>query len=268
MLLNRIMRNLFLNAEGIAEIPDYDGNLIIDLNLAEHMQSRIFWLGYYSQSIIQYFNSYIEQGMTVIDVGANIGEVTLAAANRVKSTGKVIAFEPVTHIHATLSKNISKNRLHWVEPVKLGLSEKSGNAVIYASSNGDINELENIGLGTLYPMEGRRVPIEEIQLASLDSYLTDNPIERLDLIKIDIEGAELPCLLGAKETIQKFKPHIILETQKETYVAAGYSPEDLVEFFSPLKYEIFRLGVNGSLHEVTTESLNDFQNIVARPKME
>ena len=62
-----------MNAEGIAEIPDYDGNLIIDLNLAEHMQSRIFWLGYYSQSIIQYFNSYIEQGMTVIDVGANIG---------------------------------------------------------------------------------------------------------------------------------------------------------------------------------------------------
>ena len=41
-----------------------------------------------------------------------------------------------------------------------------------------------------------------------------------------------------------------------------------MEFFSPLKYEIFRLGVNGSLHEVTTESLNDFQNIVARPKME
>jgi len=265
LILNRIMRNLFVNAKGRITIHDFDGSMTIELNLAEHMQSRIFWVGYYSKSIVNYFNSYLQPGMTVIDVGANIGETTLTAAKRVTSTGKVIAFEPVTKIYSILNDNLKRNRLHWVKPVKLGLSENAGSAPIYTSSDQDINSLENIGLGTLYPVEERQTLIETISLSSLDDYLRENPIDRLDLIKIDIEGAEIPCLFGAQKTIRKFRPQIILETQEETYMAAGYNPNSLMELFTQLDYEIFRLGNNGELHSVSAKSLKNYQNILARP---
>ncbi len=266
LLPNRIMRNIFFRTKGFAEINDFDGDLTINLNLSEHMQSRIFWLGFYNESIVSFLNNFLQPGMTVIDVGANIGEITLVAAKRVTPTGKIISFEPVTTINSLLEKNLQKNNISWVTTVKQGLADKNGDAIIFTSSNDDTNNLENIGLGTIYPMGERKVPIETISISTMDKYLEEFPIEKLDLIKIDIEGAEIPCLLGAIKTIIKFRPHIILETQEETYTAAGYTPKYLLDFFNSLEYEISRIGSKGKLYSNTSESLNDFQNILAKPR--
>jgi FkbM family methyltransferase len=266
LLLNRIMRNVFLHAKGFAEIDDFDGNMTIELNLAEHMQSRIFWIGYYSESIVCFLNNFLRPGMFMVDVGANIGEITLVAAKRVTKTGKVISFEPVTAINSILSRNLKKNHITWVTTVKQGLAEKIGEAKIFTNSDKDANKLKHIGLGTLYPMNGRQAPIETISISTLDNYLDEHPTQQLDLIKIDIEGAEIPCLFGAERTIKRFRPHIILETQEDTYIAAGYTPKDLLDFFIPLDYEIFKIGNKGKMYNVTPDSLNEYQNILARPR--
>ncbi|WP_343574918.1 FkbM family methyltransferase [Pseudomonas sp.] len=262
MLLPRLMRSVFRHARGQANINDFDGNLHMRLDLSEHMQRRIFWIGYYNREIVALLNRLITPGMVIIDIGANIGEITLVAANRTTSAGRVIAFEPMKSIADQLEENIVKNALPWATAVRLGISDQMGEAHIYESA-GDCqsNEL-NRGLGTLYPIQAGARPSQTISLTTLDRYIEEHPVERLDIIKIDIEGAELACLKGATTVLNQYRPMIIIEIQSETAANAGYEQSEILRFLSGIGYGFQRIGANGVLEHIDQDSLRDYQNVL------
>lgn len=87
-------------------------------------------------------------------------------------------------------------------------------------------------------------------------------MDRIDVIKIDIEGSELPCLLGGLRTLERFKPKLIIEVQDSTARMAGYESRDILDFLSPLGYSFFSIGNGGRLLRIGPDGLASFQNVL------
>jgi FkbM family methyltransferase len=262
-----LLRRLFRHAHGSVQVHDFDGDLSMDLELSEHMQRRIFWMGYYSEDIAHLLNEILQPGMTVLDIGANIGEITLLASKRVGMQGQVFAFEPIENIAQQLEHHVNINQFKKTYIERLALGDVTDNACPIYASCGQITDDDNSGLGSLYGGNDGESPVQYIKMTTLDNWIIDHPsIQRIDLIKIDIEGAELACLHGARDTLLRFKPRLIVEVQDFSASRAGHPSTKILDFLSELGYRFQRIGKNGSLKPLTTGNLTSFQNVLCIPK--
>lgn len=258
-----ILRRLFRYAQGDVLVTNFDGDLTISLNLSEHMQRRIFWMGYYNDEIANILNQYLTHNMVVLDIGANIGEITLLAAKRVGTHGMVYSFEPMDNIANKLTQHIELNHFTQVKVHRCALGNKLNSQIpIYNSCEQQGND-NNEGLGSLYRKDNQEKPVQYVELTTMDIWLTQRPeINRIDLIKLDIEGAELACLQGSQETLRKFKPKIIIEIQDFSAERAGYQATDIIDLLSDLGYLFHRIEKAGKLIPITRTDLLDFQNVL------
>lgn len=261
LLLERL-RRFFARTPGSVIVRDFDGSTTAKLRLNEHMQSQMFWYGYYSRDIVLLLDALLRPGMTVCDVGANIGEVTMAAARRVGSSGMVLAFEPAAHVHAQLLEHVELNQFGHVRVMKLGLSDRTGTATVYAAGETFHDGSRNDGLGSLFPSDLRCARTEAIGVTTLDDYLATADVARLDLLKIDVEGSELPVLKGAADTLKRFRPHIIIEVQRETANQAGYEPEEILRFLGRIGYRFYTIGRKAQLTRLEEGDIRPFQNVL------
>ena len=260
-----VARRAFRHAKATETIDDFDGSLTLDLRLSEHMERRIFWMGYYNGGIVAYLDQFLQKGMVVADVGANIGEISLVSGKRVGSGGRVLAFEPVDEIADELQKNVHRNRLDQVQVVRLGLSDvEVDRAPIYASCGQSDQGDEHRGLGSLYGEQAEGTPLQFISVTTLDDYLDRHPLERLDVVKVDIEGAELPFLRGAEQSLRRFRPVLIVEVQDRTAHAAGYSPKDVFDYLTGLGYSFSRIDGKGRLSPVVAAD-SMYENVLCEP---
>lgn len=175
---------------------------------------RSFVYGTWEPKVSEVVAGVVKKGMTVIDVGAHIGYYSLYFAKCVGPTGRVFSFEPVPENLALLRKNIQLNQISWIEVLP--------NAVY--SCTKDISfavpsESENSGEGSLtHGCGGGQILVHAV---SLDSFCSSSDI-RPDLIKMDVEGAELEALLGAKNTIDRCRPKLLIELHHFDGNAAGH----------------------------------------------
>jgi len=139
------------------------------------------------------FRKLVTRGMTVVDIGANVGYYTLLAARLVGDKGKVFAFEPEPENYALLVRNIELNGYRNVIPVRKAISSQTGKADLFLNR-------ETGAHGFLPDREGV-IGIMPVETVSLDKYFKgiEHPI---DIIKIDVEGAELEVLLGMQNIIK------------------------------------------------------------------
>ncbi|UYB53343.1 FkbM family methyltransferase [Xanthomonas sp. AM6] len=257
-----IMRRAFRHHRAIVSVDDFDGTMSMDLSLTEHMQRRIFWMGYYSQGIVATLDWLLKPGMVFIDVGANIGEITLVAAKRVGQSGRVVSFEPVDALADRLCDHVSRNALRNVTVVRKGLSSQSGFAPIFSScGQGDAGD-EHHGLGSLFGSRAHDRELQEIEISTLDAYVEGAQLPSVDVVKIDIEGAELPCLQGAAILLEKHKPMLIVEVQRESSLKAGYHQEEILDYLAKFGYGFKAIESNGALRTIDRHSLAPYQNVL------
>jgi FkbM family methyltransferase len=173
------------------------------------------------------FVSHLREGMTVMDVGAHVGFYSLLISRAVGPSGKVYAFEPVPEIFACLKEHIALNNATNVIPIPIALSDEKGSAKMSVKGGGS----------SLF----RRVSDEfvEVQVERLDDFVEREKIERVDAIKLDVEGAELKVIRGADKTIRRDKPILMVEIQAATLQAAGTTPEELFENIISYGYNAF-----------------------------
>ena len=148
----------------------------------------------------KYFN--IERGVFV-DIGANIGRYAVMQARKLHE-GKVIAIEPMPKDFKILKKNISLNRLKNIIPIEIACSDKKGNADFWLGAEGE---------GTahsLFEIKNRSRKIR-VKTDTLDNIIRDLKIKRVDLMKVDVEGAEPNVFRGAKKILGEYHPRIIFE---------------------------------------------------------
>jgi FkbM family methyltransferase len=167
--------------------------------------------------------------MFFLDVGANCGALTLVAASLI-GDGKIYAFEPGAVIRSRLQANIDANgglgdRIK-VVPLGLGLTKSQ---LFY-------HEDQNYrGNGSLHISYG--IPVEII---SLDEWVLQENLSKIDVIKIDVEGMEYDVLLGGKATLERFHPLIYFETIELFYGETQHNIRDIYEFLTNLGYKIVR----------------------------
>lgn len=147
-------------------------------------------------------NVRIEQGDVVIDAGANVGLFDILAS--FFNPAAVYAFEPVSDTHEQLQQTLSQNKIcQRVHPVRAGLSNTSNMANISVDPNCS-------GASSL--VIDQKCTTETVQMYSLDEWVEQNEIQKIDFIKADIEGAERLLLEGAKKVLKEFKPKLALCT--------------------------------------------------------
>jgi len=243
-------------------IDDFDDNLKFICYLNEHMSSQIFWKGSYSTSQLRFLNKVLKSDMVFIDIGANHGEFTLFVAKRVPK-GKVIAFEPVSKLYKKLQENIAINNLQNIETYQIGIGSKKEKLKIYTQAEKFIDGSINDGLPTLHPHLKRNMFLEEIEVDTLDNVIGDK-VDRVDMIKIDIEGNELFALQGMTRILQKYRPTLLIEINKEMFENAGYKVMDVFSFLSSYSYTFYRISDDGSINRLVNFNNIIFDNIVCK----
>ncbi len=246
-------------------IDDFDGDLVFRCELGEHMGSQIFWRGSYSWPLLRHLATRLEPEMVFVDAGANHGELTLFAAKRLVR-GRVIAFEPSQAIFERLEANLAANPTLRAELVPMGLSDAPGHAVLHASAARFEDGTEHHGLPSMYPIDSSFAPTHAIELVTLDGYLAAHPVERLDWLKVDVEGAELALLRGAAATIARWRPRILIEVNEATARAAGGSAREVVEWLVASGYDLFELDDYGCAAPLAISDVRGFHNVLAAPR--
>lgn len=147
-----------------------------------------------------YSAATLRPGDTVVDVGANIGTFTILAARKIGPQGRLVCVEPEPENARLLAANISRNGLTWVSRVEAALDRAPGRLKLYRSGNP--------GMHSLLPRYSRSV---EVAVQTLDEVTDRFGLGKIDLLKIDVEGAELGAIAGGPKTLARSR-QVILET--------------------------------------------------------
>jgi FkbM family methyltransferase len=193
----------------------------------------------------------LRPGANVIDVGANLGYNAVYAARRVRPTGQVLAIEPAADNLAVLRKNIAANGLNniVVQPVAAG----GGHEVRDFFLRGDVSAVNSLFPQSRY---GAVTAVEQVRVAPLDDLVDIDP----DLVKIDVEGAELEVLAGMRRLLGRHAFPIIVEWHPELQQMAGYRPDALPRV---LLDHGFTLHVAWHTH-LTKLNTSDIDGVVSR----
>ena len=157
--------------------------------------------------------AFLRPGSVVIDAGANLGEWTVPFARAVGGTGRVLAIEPAPRSAAALEMTLAVNALRHAEVIRCAVGDhegRAGFAVPVVTSVETDTGTARIG-SAVAGQEGLCVP-----LRTLDSLMIERGLDRLDLVKIDVEGYERKVLDGAEAALDRFRPVLVIETGHET----------------------------------------------------
>lgn len=167
-----------------------------------------------------FFSQIVKSGDVVLDIGANIGFYSVLAAKQVGEKGKVLAFEPDPKSVSLLERNLALNTVEknvQIIPVALSNHEKEGNFIQNKYSPGDS-----------YLSDEKKGDV--IQLNTLDNIVQSLQLSAIDVIKIDIEGAEIAFLEGATDTFIKHKGiHLFIECNPKALKRHGDSVKKLLD---------------------------------------
>jgi FkbM family methyltransferase len=220
-LISRLAPNRF-------EIYRVDGGLIY-LNLHEHPMMVQMAMGTYEPAKHAMIRRYLRPGMTFIDVGANFGDFTLQAARLVGGTGRVIAIEPAPENHSYLQRSIELNGYSHARALPIALSDREGSA-----------ELQILPLTTAHtlaplPPQYNYLPKVTVPIKTLDSIVAENQLERVDMVKIDVQELELEVLRGAEQTLRANHQLVMfLDLPKRLEMRRS-----IAEFLAPFRFTYF-----------------------------
>lgn len=229
-------KNLF---KGLVLDIDHNG-FKLRLHIEDWIQENLFFLGEYERAELIAMSHCLKEQSVLIDVGANFGIYSLTASKTISNQGKIFAFEPFSENFKKLSVNVALNGLSQIHLEKMAVGNEDGTAIIYY----DQTE-RNLGMATLNPVDG--AVNETIPVVKLDTYVANHQIERIDFIKIDVEGSEYAAIMGMIGTLQKHKPILLVEIWDNT--AKPNVENVLIE----LGYQKFYINNSGDL---TTNNTN------------
>lgn len=160
------------------------------------------------------FNKILKPGMVVLDIGANLGIYSSEASKAVGSQGKVYSFEPIPENLRYLKHNLNLNKAGNVEIVPCAVGAKTGKEKIYLSES-------NVGTHSMGGKSGKYI---EVKTDTIDSFVKRRRIDKIDLIKIDVEGYESQALSGAKKILAGGRVPMLIEFSANHLVNCGTDP--------------------------------------------
>ena len=187
----------------------------------------------YEESEAKIMEEKIKVGSIVVDVGANIGLHTLNMARIVGNTGQVFAFEPDPSNFKILRKNVKINNYQNIILEEKAVGDKHGRVTLYQS--------DHPGNHRLFPQTKQAKGEVEVELTSLDKYFIDsNLAEKINFIKIDVEGLEFSVLNGMKNILKNNKKiKMIFEFMPKNIMEACFAPIELLNYLTSYDLKLF-----------------------------
>lgn len=189
-----------------------------------------------------FYLEYLREGMTVFDVGAHIGELTMMFSRFVGNGGRVHAFEPSARGFEKLDAICAAASLRNVQLNRMALAEQEGAVTLHSYGDDYLSwtsqakrPLEKYGIAV------RAVSTEESPATTLDSYCEENCIASIDLLKIDVEGAEFQVLLGARRMLEARRLQCIAFEFGQTTFDMNNDPADIERYLKGLGYVLRNL---------------------------
>jgi FkbM family methyltransferase len=175
------------------------------LKINLHGSAVAFATGTAERPLQQALVDVVKPGMTFFDIGANVGFVTILAARLVGPSGRVVAFEPVPYNVAAIKENLALNGIDWVEVRETAVGRENGAASFIVSDVSAFSRLASVSVPT-----GAREHID-VAVTSVDELLASERLPPPDVVKIDIEGAELEAIAGMRDLLASHKPVLLCE---------------------------------------------------------
>ena len=186
-----------------------------------------------------FYLEYLREGMTVFDVGANVGELTLLFSRFVGQGGSVHAFEPTGAGFERLSAVCRAASLRNVRTNRLALAEKEGAVRLHVYADEYLSwttraerPLEDYGIDV------KPQAVEDVHATTVDLYCERNGVALIDLLKIDVEGAELQVLLGAERVLRERRVRCLTFEFGQTTFDMGNRPEQIEDFLGGVGYAV------------------------------
>src|SRR3989344_5254214 len=188
----------------------------------------------YEPETTRLFKHILKPGMIVVDIGAHIGYFSRLCAKRVGKNGRVFSFEADTENRALLSKNVTQ--YPWVYVSSSAVSNVDGTISFYHLEG-------STGCHTTIKVNGQSEPVY-VPAVRLDTFFEKNSIDRVHVIKMDIEGGEINALHGMTEVLRK-KPELIIEYNPPSLARSGASEEALFDLLRGYGYSIAAITSKG-----------------------
>lgn len=235
------------------------GGITFELDLREMIDSSLYFQGCYEPYVTAVIDRLVKPGMTIFDIGANIGCHTFHLATLVAPFGNVIAFEPTSYAFEKLDRNLKLNRFENVTLERLALS------------NGSI-EKQKISFRSSWGIDSEvySTQQETVDFVTVDDYLALHSLTQIDFIKLDVDGFELRVIQGALRTLRKYQPMILMELAPAYLSATGAHPGVLLETLARIGYNFYaEIGLRKyrNIDEVLTTAFeNTAINLLASPR--
>lgn len=236
--IQRPMLYIFYKVSGqdivVRSIPMLkDYSMVLDIN--SHVDRSIFFSGLFGRDVeddlYNFIKKHINDTSVFFDIGANSGYFSLLAS-QISKNGFVHAFEPVPKAYRNFNNTIKLNHIKNIKLNNVCIGTKKGVVTFYVASHSDLSSLKV----TAFQMKNRRI---RCKMITLTDYCKNTILTKIDIMKIDTEGAERDILLNSKEILKKFKPILIVEFSNKTAEAFGYHPNDIYDFLTTLGYTIY-----------------------------
>lgn len=209
--------------------------------------------GTYDRGLSRYINCFVRPDDVCIDGGANVGLVTLLMAKTVGGGGRVYAVEPGDVYLERLRKNLELNPslAGVVRIMPVGLSDREGMLLWSPDPNAPYNA---------WFMPFVEVPVDSavsLPVTTLDALARSEGLNRLDFVKLDLEGMELWALRGASEVLARYRPAVLFESLEMWRNTRGLTDvfRQIGELLVEAGYDLYYLPTEGNLVQITTERM-------------
>jgi FkbM family methyltransferase len=220
------------------EWVEVEPGINMELDPYDLVSRAILQTGEWEPQSVKAMTEHLSTGGTFIDVGAHIGYYSLKAANIVGANGHVVAVEPNPQTLPKLQANIaaSSARVVGVWPVACAGSESTLEFYAAPRSNTGESSLSKENASQDSPATAKY----SVRGRPLDAIVKEAKLDHIDVIKIDVEGAEFEVLKGATQTLADYHPVLIVEIDSSQLKAMGTSVEEVTQFLTSRGYSAVR----------------------------
>jgi FkbM family methyltransferase len=209
-------------------------------------------LDYWDERTVQ---KALHRGCVCLDIGAHIGYYSLLLSDLAGPEGKVVAFEPLPYTYSFLDRNLQNNGAANVITENAAVGAASGRVRMSAARNGRLGQNSVSDTGDA-----------DVRCTTVDTEVTQLNLDRVDFMKVDVEGYELQVFMGAEDTIRRFHPKIMFEVNAKALREHGAEPDALGSFLRSRDYELFRATPHGFERHPNLGDGPSFFNIFALPQ--
>ena len=227
----------------LMRMPERLGGFSYVCDLSDIMSQEICFTGRFEAQETAVFRALLRPGMTFVDVGGNWGYFTLLAASMVGKSGQVITFEPDPRMHVLLKDNISRNGLAHVKPLEIAAAAEPGTLTLA----GYQEESNNFGVSrvvdpSLVNGSGRAMRTFTVAARRIDTVLDEMGVGEVDLLKMDIEGAEVFALRGMTDGLARHRyRRLVLELHPGLLEEHGQTAQEAFDLVKGSGYRAWRI---------------------------